>query len=429
MSSIGNEINDKETIKSNNNLSEEDIKILETLNLSNNNGEKNKNKLNESLKQNENKMINSKENQSKSKIEEEEDDKDKNKYIKKYKSNDSRLYGITFQSSKENNIINVAVSSLNMNTNNNISILSFSQEDIINEDDNINLSENKNISNINKNENIINNNEITLKSQIQCEFPVSSILFSPHEQNKNLLVSTSDILRLYSYDNETENLSLKVAFQKRRKDYCGPLTACDWSHANNSILGVCSVDTTCAILDLNKYAVKYMIIAHDKEVYDISLGQDEFTFMSTGADGSVSLFDSRQANSSCIIFETRDESPMTRLKWNLVNPNFILTVIVDKNEIYILDQRKLTSPYAILKVHTNVVNNAIWAPQSNTNLISVSDDKSALLWDIYCDSDQPEEYIMKYEAENEIENVAWGDITQNWVGIIDGNQAEILRIQ
>ena len=414
MFSVGNEINEKESIKSNINLSDDDIKILETLNLTANNDKKNK--LTESLsKENENKIISTK--GSHSKIEEEEDDKEKNKYIKKYKSDDSRLYGITFQSSNDNNLINVAVSSLNMNTNNNISILSFSQEDIINEDDNIN------------NINVINNNQIALKSQIQCEFPVSSILFSPHEQNKNLLVSTSDILRLYSYDNENENLSLKVAFQKRRKDYCGPLTACDWSRANNSILGVCSVDTTCAILDLNKYEVKYMIIAHDKEVYDISLGQDEFTFMSTGADGSVRLFDSRQANSSSIIFETRDESPMTRLKWNLVNPNFILTVIVDKNEIYILDQRKLASPYAILKVHTNVVNNAIWAPQSNTNLISVSDDKSALLWDIYCDSEQPEEFIMKYDAENEIENVAWGDVTQNWIGIIDGNQAEILRIQ
>ena len=427
MTFVGNEINEKEITKSNNNLSEEDEEILKKLNLSFNN---NKNlKINESLsKENENKIINSKE--SNSKIIEGDDNEKNNKYIKKYKSNDSRLYGITFQSSIESNTINVAVSSLNMNTNNNISILSFNQEDIIEEYDNENDNIN-NINNINSINNINNinsiNSSIYLKSQVQCEFPVSSILFSPHEQNKNLLLSTSDILRLYSYDND--KLSLKVAFKKRRKDYCGPLTACDWSHANNSIIGVCSIDTTCAIYDLNKLEVKYMIIAHDKEVYDISLGQDEFTFMSTGADGSVRLFDSRSANTSSIIFETRDKSPMTRLKWNLVNPNFILTVIVDKNEIYILDQRKLTSPYAILKVHTNVVNNAIWAPQSNTYILSVSDDKTALLWDIYCDTDQPEEYIMRYETNNEIENVAWGDVTQDWVGIIDGNQAEILRIQ
>ena len=47
-----------------------------------------------------------------------------------------------------------------------------------------------------------------------------------------------------------------------------------------------------------------------------------------------------------------------------------------RNKVYVIVQRKLGLPYAILKVHTNVVNNAIWAPQSNTNLINVSDDKS-----------------------------------------------------
>ena len=354
------------------------------------------------------------------------EDEKNNKYIKKYKSPDSRLYGITFQSSIESNIINFAVSSLNISKDNNISLLSFHQEELDDEED----DEEKNTIETNSNKNNINlseNDSIKLKSQVKCNFPVSSILFSPHEENKNLLISTSDLLSVYSY--EEEQLNLIVAFERKTKNYCGPLTSCDWSRANNAIIGVSSVDHTCSIWDLNKREEKYMIIAHDKEVYDISLGPDEFIFMSTGADGSVRLFDSRQANSSSIIFETRDESAMTRLKWNLVNPNFILTVIVDKNEIYILDQRKLNAPYGILKVHTNVVNNAIWAPQSNSNLISVSDDKSALLWDIYCDSEKPEEYIMKYEAENEIENVAWGEITQNWIGIIDGNQAEILRIQ
>jgi WD repeat-containing protein 68 len=407
MSFNGNEINDNETIKQpNNNLSEEDEEILKTLGVSTNNK---KDKLNESLSKDSQKVDSNKEN--KSIIEEENEDKEAdNKFIKRYIS-DTRLNGITFQSTVEENVINLAVSSLNMNSNNNISILSFNQEDKEEEDNNINT----------------NNNAITLKSKVECRFPVSSILFSPHIENKNLLVSTSDLLYLYSYDNET--ISLKAAFTKRRKDYCGPLTACDWSHVNNSIVGVSSVDSTCSLWDLNKTEITYITIAHDKEVYDISLGPDEFTFMSTGADGSVRLFDSRTANSVNILFETKKKIPLTRIKWNLLNPYFILTVVVDKNEIYVLDQRDLSYPYAILKVHTNVVNNAIWAPQSNTNFISVSDDKSALIWDIYCDSNKPEEYIMKYEAKHEIENVSWGDVTKNWIGIIDGNQAEVLRIQ
>ena len=385
----------KENSKYNDNLSDKDEELIKNLKISINNK-----KFEESLKEDD------KENKK----------EENNKYIKKYKSNDSRLYGITFQSSLESNLINFAVSSLNMSKDNNISLLSFQQEDLDEEE----KEEHNNIKNPEP-------SSIKLISQVKCEFPVSSILFSPHEQNKNLLISTSDKLSVYSY--EEEKLNLKIAFIRETENYTGPLTSCDWSRANNAIIGVSSVDRTCSIWDLNKSVEKYMIIAHDKAVYDISLGPDEFIFMSTGADGSVRLFDSRQANSSSIIFETRDESAMTRLKWNLVNPNFILTVIVDKNEIYILDQRKLSAPYGILKVHTNVVNNAIWAPQSNSNLISVSDDKTALLWDIYSDSEKAEEYIMKYEAEKEIENVAWGDVTQNWVGIIDGNQAEILKIQ
>ncbi len=392
----------KEEIKQNDNQSEKDEDILKNLNLS----------------INDKKLDNDEEN---------EDKKEENtKYIKRYKS-DSRLYGITFQSSVESDIINFAISSLNISKDNNISLLSFKQEEVNDEDEEESKKEDK--EDINQN-NIEEPDEgmIKLKSQVKCEFPVSSILFSPHEQNKNLLISTSDLLNLYSY--EDEQLNLKVALKRKYKDYCGPFTSCDWSRANNAIIGVSSVDKTCSIYDLNKSEEKYMIIAHDKEVYDISLGQDEFIFMSTGADGSVRLFDSRQANSSSIIFETNNESAMTRLKWNLVNPNFILIVTVDKNIIYILDQRKLSYPYAVLKVHKDVVNNAIWAPQSNTNLISVSDDKSALIWDIYSDdSNKPEEYIMEYNAENEIENVAWGDITQNWIGLIDGNQAEVLRIQ
>ena len=392
----------KEEIKQNDNQYEKDEDILKNLNLS----------------INDKKLDNDEEN---------EDKKEENtKYIKRYKS-DSRLYGITFQSSVESDIINFAISSLNISKDNNISLLSFKQEEVNDEDEEESKKEDK--EDINQN-NIEEPDEgmIKLKSQVKCEFPVSSILFSPHEQNKNLLISTSDLLNLYSY--EDEQLNLKVALKRKYKDYCGPFTSCDWSRANNAIIGVSSVDKTCSIYDLNKSEEKYMIIAHDKEVYDISLGQDEFIFMSTGADGSVRLFDSRQANSSSIIFETNNESAMTRLKWNLVNPNFILIVTVDKNIIYILDQRKLSYPYAVLKVHKDVVNNAIWAPQSNTNLISVSDDKSALIWDIYSDdSNKPEEYIMEYNAENEIENVAWGDITQNWIGLIDGNQAEVLRIQ
>ena len=52
--------------------------------------------------------------------------------------------------------------------------------------------------------------------------------------------------------------------------------------------------------------VKTQLIAHDKEVYDISFsrgvsGRDQFA--SVGADGSVRMFDLRALEHSTIIFE------------------------------------------------------------------------------------------------------------------------------
>lgn len=317
-------------------------------------------------------------------------------YIKRFESKND-LFGITFQSSKSNIVL--GLSSMNISTNNQIEIIEYNNE----------------------------SDKLEWKSSIKCEFPCSKILFSPEEQSAGLLASTSDNLRLYTYTDS--KLSLQTVMPKTSQNFSGPLTSCDWSKANPSILGVSSIDTTCTIWDINKIEVKTIFIAHDKEVYDISLGPDEFTFMTTGADGSLRLFDTRQTDSCNILFETPDQTPMTLINWNLINPNFIIAGVLDKNEIYIIDQRNNNTPYAILKDHTNVVNNAIWAPKSSTNLCSVSDDKTALIWDIHTETSKQEESIMSYTAQGEIENVFWGDYSQEWIGITYGNSSEILRIK
>jgi DDB1- and CUL4-associated factor 7 len=39
---------------------------------------------------------------------------------------------------------------------------------------------------------------------------------------------------------------------------------------DNKIIGTSSIDTTCTIWDINAGETKTQLIAHDKEVYDIS---------------------------------------------------------------------------------------------------------------------------------------------------------------
>ena len=318
------------------------------------------------------------------------------KYIKTYTA-ENNLFGLSFQSSKD--LLTLATSTMNISTNNKIEIIEYDT----------------------------NSDKFIPVTSIPTEFPCSKVMFSPDETNNDLLISTSDNLYIYKYADK--KLTKTSMLTKNNLMYCGPLTSCDWCKSNNSIVGVSSVDTTCTIWDLNKSDFRASYIAHDKEVYDISLGPDEFTFMTTGADGSVRLFDTRVQEKFMIIFEASDGSPMTMLDWNLVNTNLILACVLDKNEIFILDQRNSSAPFSILKDHTNVVNNAMWAPKSCVNLISVGDDKNAFIWEISTETIKPEEVILEYRANREIENVAWGDTTDDWLGIVYGNSVEMLKIK
>ena len=268
---------------------------------------------------------------------------------------------------------------------------------------------------------------LTEVTSTSLPYPPSKLLFSPHEQNKNLLLASSDTLYLYNYANPS--LSLLNTFKRTDQVYNGPLTSCDWATASSNVIAVASVDTTVSVIDVETMEPKIIFIAYDKEVYDISFGPDEFTFVTTGADGSMRMFDTRSTDINSIIFETNDGTPMTNVEWNLSDPNFILSTVMDKNDIYILDQRNTSVPYAILKDHNNVVNNAVWAPELSSMLCSVSDDKTALIWDIYTESITPAESVMVYNAVKEIENVAWVGKTEEWVGIVYGSCTEILKVK
>jgi WD repeat-containing protein 68 len=203
----------------------------------------------------------------------------------------------------------------------------------------------------------------------------------------------------------------------------------DWCKTNPAILGVCSIDTTCAIWDLTKNEVKTLLIAHDKEVYDISFGADDNTFITTGADGSVRLFDIRALDNCSVLFESQDLSPFTRVSWNFNNSNFVAALGLDKNIIYIIDQRMTNSPYALLNYHSNVVNALSWAPHSNAYICSVGDDKNSLIWDIQLVSNRTEDPLMSFVADYEIDNVSWSESHDEWIGITGGQNLQLLKIK
>lgn len=215
----------------------------------------------------------------------------------------------------------------------------------------------------------------------------------------------------------------------RNSEYCSPLTSMDWNEYDPSMIITSSIDTTCTLWDINTQVVKTQVIAHDKEVFDLSFSRGTDIFASVGADGSVRLFDLRSLEHSTIIYETQNLEPLLRLEWNKQDPNYLATFKVDSQHTIILDIRQPCTPVAILGGHAGCVNAVAWAPHSSCHICTAADDSQALIWDISGMSKRPvEDPILAYNAEGEVNNLVWSSSQPDWVSIAFADKLQILRV-
>jgi len=304
------------------------------------------------------------------------------------------LYGMAFQKA---DFIRLAVSSLERSNSNKIEIL-----DLVND-------------------------KLKLMSYENQEYPITKLMWSPDINNSNTLASSSDIIRLYKYDEENNKLNLTSALNNKKSKYSSPLTSFDWNSKNPSILGTASIDTTCTIWDLNKLNIRTQLIAHDKEVFDIAFSQNEHVFISTGADGSIRLFDLRSLEHSTIMYETKD--PISRIAFNTENSHLISAMVWKKDTVNIIDSRVAMQSLMDLKSHTAPVTGMSWAPQNGTYICSVGEDKFVLIWNIELQVENPNHGPnLSYKAPEEISNVNWCFDHPEWIAITFKNQLQLLRV-
>ena len=319
-------------------------------------------------------------------------DQASSKNIYDYDTN-KNLYGIAFQNG---NSPRLAVSSLEKSLNNKIEILELIDNDL------------KNV------------------FELYVDYPCTKILWSP-KSSKNLLATSTECIELYNYSEENHKLNLKGKLFNKKSKYCGALTSFDWNTINDAILGTASLDTTCTIWDLNKSSIKTQLIAHDKEVFDIQFGNDENTFISGGADGSVRLFDLRELNHSTIIYETKGGTPINKLAWNLKTPNLIAALSLDKNVIYIFDSRANSNvSMDELSLHKAPVTGIVWAPDNPSQLCSVSEDNNVIISNVHNDQ-LAQNSNVSYNAPFAINNVDWCKSFPEWIGITFQNKVQLLR--
>uniref|UniRef100_A0A7N0V3E3 Uncharacterized protein n=1 Tax=Kalanchoe fedtschenkoi TaxID=63787 RepID=A0A7N0V3E3_KALFE len=254
----------------------------------------------------------------------------------------------------------------------------------------------------------------------------TNLSFFPSEDpsNPDLIATSGDFIRLWEIHDD--RIELKSLLNGNKSEFNSAITSFDWAEFDTRRIATCSVDTTCTIWDVEREAVDAQLVAHDKEVFDISWGGVN-VFASGSGDGSVRVFDLRDKERSTIIYENPSSgNPMMRVEWNKADPRFIAAVGMDSPTVVIMDIRFPTAPMMELRKHKRSVNGVAWSPRAGRHVCSVGDDARALIWEVVQGGGL--EPSMWYGTTAEINNVRWSAQDLGWIAIAFADKLQLLRI-
>ncbi|KAF9909439.1 ddb1 and cul4 associated factor 7 [Linnemannia zychae] len=328
------------------------------------------------------------------------------------------------------------------------------------------------------------------------QYPVTKIKWEPYKgghKSFDLLATTGDYLRLWELKDDTENnhsgsntigrqghgfqqqLAQRAVLANTKANFCAPLTSFDWNTYDPSLIVTSSIDTTCTVWNVETNQAKTQLIAHDKEVYDVTFaGNNADIFASVGADGSVRMFDLRALEHSTIIYETASSSPpmsgsspnmqagaqptvpLVRLAFNKLDTNYLSTFHMDSSSVQILDIRVPGIPVSELRGHKGALNCMAWSPIGSTEIATGSDDHQVFIWEVNPsrqDRDGLEYHHSKssssstakspvpapstrvlhepFRAANvggEVNQLAWSSASPDWVAVGFGRTVQALRL-
>ncbi|KAI1315921.1 ddb1 and cul4 associated factor 7 [Mortierella claussenii] len=253
------------------------------------------------------------------------------------------------------------------------------------------------------------------------QYPVTKIKWEPykggHRRSYDLLATTGDYLRLWDLKDDPEHqdssntigrrrapairqqLAQRAVLANTKANFCAPLTSFDWNTFDPALIVTSSIDTTCTVWNVETQQAKTQLIAHDKEVYDVTFANNNSDiFASVGADGSVRMFDLRALEHSTIIYETTSSVPgmqpnnpqlaaqppvpLLRLSFNKLDANYLSTFHMDSSSVQILDIRVPGIPVSELRGHKGAVNCMAWSPIGSSEIATGSDDHQVFIWEV-----------------------------------------------
>jgi WD repeat-containing protein 68 len=260
------------------------------------------------------------------------------------------------------------------------------------------------------------------------------------------------------------------------------LTSFSWNIISPSLIVTSSIDTTCTVWDISTSTAVTQLIAHDREVYDVSwVPGSTDSFVSVGADGSLRAFDLRSLEHSTILYETPPpkpvanpsaaspptsarplSAPLLRIAFDPLDANHLATFHMDSSTVQILDMRSPGRPVAELKGHSGAVSAIGWGSQEGHMLATSGDDCQVMIWDLSGgvlsprthprstgpasprpDAQMPPRIVndpfLAYTTSSEIGNLTWSPPISNmglggnaapseWVAIASGRNITTLRV-
>lgn len=321
--------------------------------------------------------------------------------------------------------------------------------------------------------------EIKKITAFKHPYPATKILWIPRppdsiQQLPQLLATSADYLRLWrveqpidaycsSSESGGENQVSKVMGGSNVKldcllntntgsKQCAPLTSFDWNDIDPSIIVTASVDTTCAVWDIERSKLldtattspdnggtcelRSQIIAHNHEVYDVSFsrsGSGRDVFVTAGGDGSVRLFDLRRLSTSTMLYEADKNTPsdkkaLVRACCNKQKSNYVSAFAINTQDILMLDTRNPGRPVAVLRNHNDNLNSMSWAPHSAHHICSAANDQQALIWELSKLPDSIDQPLLAYRANGKINVISWSSSHSDWIAIAFENYLELLRV-
>ncbi|EGR30663.1 WD repeat protein [Ichthyophthirius multifiliis] len=259
--------------------------------------------------------------------------------------------------------------------------------------------------------------EFEKKCSFEHKYPPTKLIWIPDKKGSHpdILATSGEYLKIWQVQNN-DSVILKCDLINQN-EFSAPLTSFDWNLESLNLIGTASIDTTCTIWDIEKQTVFTQLIAHDKEVYDISFSSDKNLFASVGADGSARQFDLRNLEHSTVLYETENNNPLLKLAWNRNDPHYIAVIEMDQNYVTLLDTRNPLQPICKFNNHKDCVNGLAWAPQSSSHICTVGDDHQSLIWDLTEMRPDMTEPLLEYRADGEIANLSWSLLQNEWLAI------------